>query len=69
MLEDILRACVIYFRGHLDKFLPLCEFTYNNIYHSTIDMTPFKELYGRGCRLSIGLFESRDVKSLGVELL
>ena len=66
VLEDMLRACVIDFGGHWDKFLPLCEFSCNNSYHSSIDMAPFEELYGRGCRSSIGWFESRDVKSLGL---
>ena len=65
----MLRACVNDFGGHWDKFLPLCEFSCNNSYHSSIDMAPFEELYGRGCRLYILLFESIDVKSLGVDLL
>ncbi|WMV09857.1 hypothetical protein MTR67_003242 [Solanum verrucosum] len=47
VLEDMLRACVIDFGGHWDKFLPLCEFSYNNSYHSSIDMAPFKALYER----------------------
>ncbi|WMV34339.1 hypothetical protein MTR67_027724 [Solanum verrucosum] len=34
VLEDMLRACVIDFGGHWDKLLPLCEFSYNNSYHS-----------------------------------
>ena len=29
----------------------------------------FEDLYGRGCRSCIGWFESRDVKSLGVDLV
>ena len=32
VLEDMLRACVIEFGGHWDNFLPLAEFSYNNIY-------------------------------------
>ena len=50
VLEDILRAYVIYFGGYQDKFLPLCKFSYNNSYHSSIDMAPFEALYGRICR-------------------
>ncbi|WMV08862.1 hypothetical protein MTR67_002247 [Solanum verrucosum] len=53
MLEDMLRACVIDFGGNWDKFLPLCEFSYDNSYHSSIDMTPFEALYGRGRRSPI----------------
>ncbi|WMV25321.1 hypothetical protein MTR67_018706 [Solanum verrucosum] len=59
VLEDMLRACVLYFGGHWDKFIPLCEFSYNNSYHFSIDMAPFEALYGRGCRSPIGLFEAR----------
>ncbi|WMV45455.1 hypothetical protein MTR67_038840 [Solanum verrucosum] len=38
VLEDMLGACVIDFGGHWDKFVPLCEFSYNNNYHSSINM-------------------------------
>ena len=38
VLEDMLRACVIEFGGQWDSFLPLAEFSYNNSYHSSIDM-------------------------------
>ncbi|XP_069154563.1 uncharacterized protein [Solanum lycopersicum] len=44
VLEDMLRACVIDFGGHWDQFLPLAEFTYNNNYHSSIEMAPFEAL-------------------------
>ncbi|GJX91267.1 putative reverse transcriptase domain-containing protein [Tanacetum coccineum] len=32
-LEDILRACVLDFKGSWDVHLPLVEFSYNNSYH------------------------------------
>ncbi|KAH0671214.1 hypothetical protein KY285_025427 [Solanum tuberosum] len=35
-LEDILRACVIDFKGNWDDHLPLIEFAHNNSYHSSI---------------------------------
>ena len=40
-LEDLLRACVLEQGGLWDTYLPLIEFTYNNIYHSSIGMAPF----------------------------
>ncbi|GKC97245.1 reverse transcriptase domain-containing protein, partial [Tanacetum coccineum] len=49
-LEDMLRACVIYFGGNWDVHLPLVEFSYNNSYHSSIRCAPFEALYGRKCR-------------------
>ena len=58
VLEDMLRACVIEFGGHWDNFLALVEFSYNNSYHSSIDMAPFEALYGRRCRSPIGWFDA-----------
>ncbi|KAH0739400.1 hypothetical protein KY290_038105 [Solanum tuberosum] len=60
-LEDMLRACVIDFKGNWDDHLPLIEFAYNNIYHLSIYMAPFEALYGRRCRSPIGWFEVGEV--------
>ena len=38
------------FKENWDESLPLCEFAYNNNYHSSIGMAPFKALYGQRCR-------------------
>ncbi|GJY85736.1 putative reverse transcriptase domain-containing protein [Tanacetum coccineum] len=46
-LEDMLRACVLDFRGSWDVHLSLVEFSYNNSYHSTVRCAPFEALYGR----------------------
>ncbi|KAL0405804.1 UNVERIFIED_CONTAM: Transposon Ty3-G Gag-Pol polyprotein [Sesamum latifolium] len=53
MLEDIMGACIIEFRGNWDDHLPLMEFTYNNSFHSSIDMAPYEVLYGRKCQSPI----------------
>ncbi|KAL0334382.1 UNVERIFIED_CONTAM: Transposon Tf2-11 polyprotein, partial [Sesamum angustifolium] len=52
-LEDMMRARVIEFRGNWDDHLPLMEFAYNNIFHSSDGMAPYEALYGRKCRSSI----------------
>lgn len=49
VLEDMLRACVLDLKGAWEEHLPLVEFAYNNIYHSSIGMTPFEALYDRPC--------------------
>ncbi|KAL0288847.1 UNVERIFIED_CONTAM: Transposon Tf2-11 polyprotein [Sesamum angustifolium] len=49
-LEDMMRACVIEFRGNWDDHLPLMEFAYNNIFHSSIGMASYEALYGRKYR-------------------
>ncbi|KAI3732488.1 hypothetical protein L1987_63693 [Smallanthus sonchifolius] len=37
-LEDMLRACALDFGGNWDDHLPLVEFSYNNSYHSSIEV-------------------------------
>ena len=49
-LKDMLRACVIDFRGNWEDHLVLIEFAYNNNYHASIQMAPFEALYVRPCR-------------------
>ncbi|GJU78395.1 putative reverse transcriptase domain-containing protein [Tanacetum coccineum] len=43
-LEDMLRACVLDFRGSWDVHLLLVEFSYNNGYHSSVRCAPFEAL-------------------------
>ena len=69
VLEDILRACVIDFVARWDQHLPLAEFSYNNNYHSSIQMAPFEALYGRRCRSPINWFDSTEMDSLDTNLL
>nr|GEU64651.1 probable aldo-keto reductase 2 [Tanacetum cinerariifolium] len=52
-LEDMLRACVLDFRGSWDVHLPLFEFFYNNSYHSSVRCASFEALYGRKYRSPI----------------
>ena len=60
-LEDMLRACVLEWGNLWVRHLPLVEFSYNNSYHSSIQMAPFKALYGRRCKSPICWDEPRDV--------
>ena len=50
VLEDMLRAGVLYLKGSWEEHLTLVEFTYNNNYQASILMTPYEALYGRPCR-------------------
>ena len=52
----MLRACVIDFKGNWDDRLALVEFCCSNIYRSIIQISPYKTLYMRRCRSSIGWF-------------
>ncbi|GJS70510.1 putative reverse transcriptase domain-containing protein [Tanacetum coccineum] len=68
-LEDMLRACVIYFGKGWEKHLPLVEFSYNNSYHANIKAAPFEALYGRKCRLPVCWAEIGDVQLTGPEII
>ena len=68
-LEDMLRACVIDFKGSWDEHLPLIEFSYNKIYNSSIRMAPFEVLYGRRCKSPVGGFEVGESSILGPEII
>ncbi|GJZ86790.1 putative reverse transcriptase domain-containing protein, partial [Tanacetum coccineum] len=65
-LEDMLRACVLDFRGSWDVHLPLVEFSYNNSYHSSVRCAPFEALYGRKCRSPIMWAEVGEAPWKGV---
>ena len=53
VLEDMLQVCVLDHKGSWEEHLPLVEFSYNNSYQVSIQMTPYEALYGRPCRSSI----------------
>ncbi|KAF3626733.1 hypothetical protein FXO38_29094 [Capsicum annuum] len=69
VLEDMLRALVIDFGSHWEKFLPLYEFSYNNNYHFSIDIALFEAHYGSKYRSPIGWFDASNVKPLGTDLI
>ena len=53
VLEDMLGACVLDHKGSWEEHFPLVEFAYNNSYQASIQMAPYKALYGRPCRSTI----------------
>ena len=68
-LEDMLRMCVLDFKGSWDKYLPLIEFAYNNSYHSTIGLAPYEALYRRKFRSLLCWTEVGDRQLEGLELI
>lgn len=56
-------------RGVWDNYLSLIEFTYNNSFHSSIEMTPFKVLYGSRCKTPLCLYECCASDVLGPEIM
>lgn len=68
-LEDMLRPCVLEFKGNCDDHLLLIEFDYNNIYNASIVMALFEALYGRRCRSLVGWFEIGQMALIGLDLV
>ena len=67
-LEDMLRSCVLEFQGSWDQHLPLIEFSYNNSYHSSIEMPPYEALYGRKCRSPL-FWDNLEKVAIGLDLI
>ncbi|GJS26581.1 putative reverse transcriptase domain-containing protein [Tanacetum coccineum] len=65
----MLRACVTDFGGSWNIHFPLAEFSYNNIYHSSINCAPFEVLYGRKCRSPVLWAEIGDIRLIISELV
>ena len=69
VLKDMLRACVLNHKGSWEEHLPLVEFAYNNTYQVSIQMAPYKDLYGRPCRSSICWIEVGESSITGPNLI
>ncbi|KAL8134978.1 hypothetical protein AgCh_009846 [Apium graveolens] len=67
-IEDKLRVCAINFKGIWDEHLSLVEFAYNNGYHASIGMPPYKALYGHKCRSPV-YWDEVGEQPLGYRLL
>ena len=65
----MLRACVLEQGISWVECLSLIKFTYNNSFHSSIEMAPFKALYGRRCRTPLCWYESGKTTLLGLEVV
>ena len=68
-LEDMMRACVMEFKGSWDTHLALMEFAYNNSYQASIEMAPFEALYGRKCRTLVCWDEVGERRLVGLEIV
>ena len=68
-LEDMLRACVLEFKGNWAKYLSLVEFAYNNSYQASIGIALYKNLYARKCRTPICWDEVGEWKLSSEELI
>jgi hypothetical protein len=69
ILEDMLRAYVIQYDKNWDKCLALAEFSYNNIYQSSLKMALFEALYGRRYRTPLSRSQTGEHKIFGPDLI
>ena len=69
ILEDILRACVISSKGSWKDWLPLVEFSYNNIYQESIKMALFEALYGHKCRTPLNWVVPGERRNYGIDFI
>jgi hypothetical protein len=69
ILEDMLWACIIHYGTSWDKHLALAEFSYNNSYQSSLQMSPFEALYSRRCRTPLSWSETCERKIFGPDLV
>nr|CAD1827328.1 unnamed protein product [Ananas comosus var. bracteatus] len=69
ILEDMLRACVLDFKGGWHSYLPMVEFAYNNSYQASIGMALFEALYGRKCRSPIHWSEVGERLEMGPDVV
>ena len=65
----MLRACALDYGSSWDENLPYAEFSYNNIYQSSLKMAPFVALYGRRCRTPLSWDEVGDRQLFGPDLI
>jgi hypothetical protein len=65
VMEDMLMMYVMDNQTQWEKYLPLVEFTYNKIFHSSIKMPPYKALYRRPCRTSLSWDRLEDRVTIG----
>ena len=69
VLEDMLRGCVMEFTGSWDRYVLLMEFSYNNSYQASIDMTPYEALYGRRRRTLVCWTKLNEHKVIGPDIV
>ena len=69
VLEDMLRACVLYLKGSWEQHLLLVEFTYNNSYHASIQMAPYEALYRRPYQYPVCWTEVGERSTTGLDLI
>jgi hypothetical protein len=69
IVEDMLRACVLSYGAKWEDYLPFAEFSYNNSYQASMQMAPFKALYGRKCHTPFNWYEIGESQVFGPDII
>ena len=69
VFEDMLRACILDHKGSWEEHFPLVEFAYNNSCQASIQMAPYKALYGRSCKSPLCWTEVGESSITGPDLI
>jgi CRISPR/Cas system CSM-associated protein Csm2 small subunit len=69
ILEDMIRMHIMHQPKKWEDYLPLVEFAYNNDYQASLNMIPFKVLYGRSCNTLVSWSNPVNNISFGHEML
>src|SRR5438105_6769743 len=69
ILEDLPRASVLTYGKDWEKSLPFAEFSYNNTYQASLQVSPSAALYGRKCRTPLMWLEARDRSLIGPAMI
>jgi len=68
VIEDMLRMYVMDKRSKCEDYMHLIEFSYNNEYQTSLNMSPFEALYGRKCKMQVRWDNLADKVVVGPEL-
>jgi hypothetical protein len=69
ILEDMLRDYALQDKSGWDKKLPYVEFSYNNNYQDSLNMSPFQTLYERNCRTPLLWDQPGERQVFGLDIL
>jgi hypothetical protein len=69
VIEDMLRIYVMDKLLEWKDYLDLVEFSYNNGYQASLNMSPFEKLYGRRCNTLVSWDNLTDRAVVGPDLL
>jgi hypothetical protein len=69
VIEDMLRMYVMEKPSRWEDYLHLVEFSYNNGYQESLNMSPFEAFYGRKCNTPIKSDNPTDREIIGPEFL